>query len=491
MNYYNIPEHLQYKPHNVATPEGWAEYERKISATMSERIISSLPAPLVPVELSPGMLERFQVPGQLRRIPFHKETFDDPITGHPLSQISFENGWGDDEKFHASVNYNYINPWNPKPVRDESWIAVVAMNVEHPEYGNRVYVIRQDGSEARCLAVNCEFAYALHNAKPYLHVAPIFWLDKETVFFSQSNGISLKVNINTWKIDFIPGLSRHCACFPSPDGKRIAYAPLASIEAAPSNSIGFIDLCGQCFTYEFASGEQKKLCDLYDIMKLHPELDPAGFQLTWYLGNFQWSYDSKVLNFFTMLFHNGRVIRDLCAINYDGSGLHIVIASDDTQRYPVDGRKRKFGHLFPSGSILQNHQAILPGDKQIICCTQEPFSLPPGKEPNPIDCFIDTRFLILADMDDSRLQLIQGDDLNFDGHPSSNPQGTFWLGSDYNNFIKIMDPNTCHVSNLFSLEKTNCNHPHETWSSDGRHILFRRSGRSGQLFTADISYIYK
>lgn len=479
----------RFRPHNGATPAKWADYQEKVSARMRERVISAVPDAIPPRPVrNEEWQKRHAVPECLKCIPFRKEKIIDPITGRELYQITFPDGWGDGRRFHASVSYNYVSPWNPGRVSGESLILVVAMDIDDPDNGdNRIYVIRQDGREARCLMTHCRFDYTIVEGMPYIHAAPVGWLDARTVFICQKDGVNSTVDVITGEISFLSGMPATIVAFSSPNGRFIAFSPFP--ERPFTRSFGHstvVDLSAQLWIYDREKQEARKIFDNTRMASLHPEFDPAKCELTWYCGNFQWSYDSSMINFFTMMYYDGRVVRDLCRIDPDGSNAGIILSSEDTMRYPTDGKPRIFGNSMPSGSILNNHQAILPNGKQILCCTQEPCALPPGKTPDPVDPHIDTRFLLLVDLDRSRIQILQGDDLNFDGHPTANPQGTLVLGSDYHCFIKIMDPRTGHVENLFRLSASSMatGHPHETWSPDGRFILFRRDGKNGELFSA-------
>ena len=253
-----------------------------------------------------------------------------------------------------------------------------------------------------------------------------------------------------------------------------------------------VDQSAQLWMYDRKLGTAKKIYDNTQLIDLHPEFDRKKCKLDYYCANFQFSYDSQWVNFFTEIFYENRQIRDLCKCRPDGSELSIIVSSEDCRRFPGLGPAGRFGEYFYSGSVRNNHQAILPNGKQLLCCTQDPCGLPPGVPPDPEDPFRNTRFLIFCDTDRSRMQILHGDDLNFDGHPTCNPQQTFILGSDYSRFIKIMDPHTAHVTNLFSLDApAGCDHPHETWSPDGNFIMYRREGKQGELFVADVSDIYK
>lgn len=480
-------------PAAATGPALWRDYEDALARRMAERIIPDIPAAVAPLAADPGWERRYAVPDALKCVPFRRERNIDPETGREYFRVTFEDGWGDGETFHASVSYNYVSPWNPGVVTGDSLLLVVAMNIRNPADGNRIYLIRQDGREAYCMMVNCEFSHAIVNGKPYIHSAPVGWIDNRSFFVCQSNGVNCRIDAVTGEITFLTGIPRTVSAYASPDGTRLVFAPFPEHPFAVTDGHHPVsNISGQLWCYEFGTGVCRKIFDNRDLLSLHPEFDPADCRLTYYCGNFQWSRDSRDIAFFSMMYAGNRVVRDLCLIHPDGSGLRLALSSEETIRFPQDRRPRRFGELFPSGSVLNNHQGFLPNCRQIVCCTQDPAALPPGMAPDPEDKYVNTRFLVLADTGRRHCRILQGDDLNFDGHPTSNPQQTLLLGSDYHFHIKVMNPLDGRVVNLFSLAAPDRRfaHPHECWSPDGRFIMFRREGKDGELFTADVSFLY-
>ena len=481
-NYYEIPPGAQFIPHH-GDVAGWAEYENALAVnpSFSSRIIDKLPGLVPAADYTPdAWLEKFTPPAHLRQIPFRKHEMIDQVSKKHFSQITFSDGWGDEQQFHCSVPYYYISPWNPGIVSDDSLIAVIAMNIDNPQSGNRVYVIRNDGKEAYCLLDNALFHHQICANVPYIHASPLGWVNNRTLFVAQTNGIACKIDVITGEIHFLKDFPNGVEYFISPRGHYVVCGGLG--DNGKNSTVTYV--------YDLKNEQCTRILDINDTIKLHPEFEPDKVQITGYCSNFEWSPDESTLIFFSMLYYDGRIIRDLCRIKADGSDLGLVLSSEDTQRFPQDGVKRKFGEFFPSGSILNNHQGFLPNSKQILLCTQDPFGLPPGVAADETDQYVNTRFLAVIDLDGKRIQMVRGDDLNFDGHPSCNPQGTYFLGSDYHYFVKLLDLSNAHVTNLFSLRsERDFAHPHVCWSPDGRNIIWR-NGKNGQLFTADISFIY-